>query len=93
MPQAGCGSRDPHYTDLETALDRPDWWCDAHPMGHDAKSVLDAFEQLSPAERAELALEVLRRAAHEPHEAPDDDELIQAADLGFLDLDGRESQG
>jgi hypothetical protein len=62
-------------------------------MSQGAKSVLDAFEQLSPAERAEVALEVLRRAASEQHEAPGDDELIQAADHVFLDLDRRESRG
>jgi hypothetical protein len=62
-------------------------------MSQGAQSVLDAFEQLSPAERAEVALEVLRRAAVEPHEAPGDDELLQAADHVFLELDRRESRG
>ena len=62
-------------------------------MSQGAKSVLDAFDQLSPAERAEVALAVLRRAAQEPHEAPGDDELVHAADHVFLELDRRESQG
>ena len=62
-------------------------------MSHGARSVLDAFEQLSPTEREEVALELLRRVAQEPHETPDDEELLQAADHLFLDLDRRESQG
>ena len=62
-------------------------------MSQGAKAVLNAFEQLPPSERAEVTLEVLRRVALEPHDAPDDSELVQAADKIFLELDGRESQG
>ncbi len=62
-------------------------------MSQGAKAILDAFERLPPAERDEVTLEVLRRAAQSPHEAPDDAELVQAADQVFLELDRRESQG
>ena len=62
-------------------------------MSQGAKAVLDAFERLPPAERAEVTLEVLRRVALEPHSAPDESELVQAADQVFLELDRRENQG
>jgi hypothetical protein len=59
-------------------------------MTSGAKSVLDAFEQLPPAEREEVVVELLRRAASSTHESPTDDELLGAADAIFLDLDQRE---
>jgi hypothetical protein len=59
-------------------------------MTSGAKSVLDAFEQLPPAEREEVVAELLRRAASSAHETPTDEELLSAADAVFLDLDQRE---
>jgi hypothetical protein len=59
-------------------------------MTSGAKSVLDAFEQLPPAEREEVVAELLRRAASSVHESPTDEELLGAADAIFLDLDQRE---
>jgi hypothetical protein len=55
-----------------------------------AKSVLEAFEQLPPAEREEVIAELLRRAAASPHDSPTDGELLGAADAIFLELDRRE---
>jgi len=59
-------------------------------MSGGAKSVLEAFEQLPPAERDEVVAELLRRTATSVHESPRDDELLRAADEVFLDLDRRE---
>jgi hypothetical protein len=59
-------------------------------MSGGAKSVLDAFEQLPPAERDEVVAELLRRTATSVHESPSDDELVWAAYEVFLDLDRRE---
>jgi hypothetical protein len=59
-------------------------------MTSGAKSVLDAFEQLPPAEREKVVAELLRRAASSAHESPTDEELLGAADAIFLDLDQRE---
>jgi hypothetical protein len=59
-------------------------------MSDGAKSVLEAFEQLPPAEREEVIAELLRRAAALPHASPTDAELQGAADAIFLELDRRE---
>ena len=61
-------------------------------MSSGAKAILDAFEQLPPGERSEVVVELLRRVAASPHESPDDDELLRAADSLFLDLDRRENE-
>ena len=61
-------------------------------MAQNAKSVLDAFDSLPVAEREQVMLELMRRAARGDHEAPGDEELIAAADRVFLELDRRESE-
>ena len=60
-------------------------------MTRDAQSVLDAFDQLPPGERDEVVRELLRRAAQPWHECASDEELLQAADAVFLELDRREA--
>ncbi len=62
-------------------------------MSQGAKSLLAAFEQLPPSEREEVVQELLRWSALEPHEGPEDEELVRAADEVLLGLDRRESQG
>jgi hypothetical protein len=59
-------------------------------VSNGAKSVLDAFEQLPPAEREEVVAELLRRTAASLHDSPADGELVGAADAVFLELDRRE---
>ncbi len=59
-------------------------------MSASAKSVLDAFEQLPAAERDEVVMELLRRAAASTHQSPTDDDLVRAADDVFLELDRSE---
>jgi hypothetical protein len=59
-------------------------------MSSGAKSVLDAFEQLPPAEREEVVAELLRRTATSLHDGPTDEELLGAADAIFVELDRRE---
>lgn len=61
-------------------------------MTQSAKSVLDAFDSLPVAEREQVMVELMRRAARGDHEAPSDEELIAAADSVFLELDRRESE-
>ncbi|MFQ5790813.1 MAG: hypothetical protein ACE5JI_10095 [Acidobacteriota bacterium] len=62
-------------------------------MTEGAKSVLEAFESLSAEEREEVFTELLRRVAHSDHDAPSDEELVEAADRVFSGLDQSESQG
>jgi hypothetical protein len=62
-------------------------------MSEGAKGVLAAFEELSPAEREEVVIELLRRAALGPHDAPGDEDLVRAADEVFRQLDRGETGG
>jgi hypothetical protein len=60
-------------------------------MTHAAKRILDEFEALPDSERAELLAELLRRTGLSPHDLPNDEDLISAADRLFGELDGREN--
>jgi hypothetical protein len=71
-------------------LDSPSLGCEPFGMSSGAKSVLDAFEQLPPAERDEVVVELLRRTAASRHESPSDNDLLRAADDVFLELDRSE---
>ena len=59
-------------------------------MTRGAQNVIQAFEQLAPTERDEVVRELLRRTATSAHESATDEELLQAADAVFLELDHRE---
>jgi hypothetical protein len=59
-------------------------------MTQAAKKLLEEFEALQDADRAEVLAELLRRVALAPHDLPDDDELSTAADRLFTELDRRE---
>jgi len=50
------------------------------------------FEALPEPERQELLGELLRREATEPHDLPNDADLVGAADHVFQDLDWREQE-
>jgi hypothetical protein len=62
-------------------------------MTETAKKLLDDFESLAETERREVAVEILRRTALVDHEAPQEAELLWAADQVFLELEYREQQG
>ncbi len=51
------------------------------------KRLIDEYDALSESERREALIEILRRAAMEPHEAPSDEDLVATADAGFQELD------
>ncbi len=59
-------------------------------MTQATKKLLDEFDALPDEERAELVAELLRRAAFLPHDLPEDDDLVAAADRLFVALDRRE---
>lgn len=59
-------------------------------MTQAAKKLLDEFDALQEGDRAEVLAELLRRVALSPHELPDSDDLVAAADQIFLELDRRE---
>jgi hypothetical protein len=55
-----------------------------------AKKLLDEFDALSAQDRAEILAELLRRIALAPHDLPQDEDLVEAADRLFIELDRRE---
>jgi hypothetical protein len=54
------------------------------------RKLLDDFDALPDTDRSELVAELARRVASGPHDLPDDDDLIAAADRVFAELDRRE---
>jgi hypothetical protein len=59
-------------------------------MTQATKKLLDQFDALPDQDRAELVAELLRRTAFAPHDLPQDDDLVAAADRLFVELDRRE---
>jgi hypothetical protein len=55
--------------------------------------LLKSFDALSEADRREVLEQLLRRATELPYSFPSDDELVQAADALFQQLDRREAKG
>lgn len=62
-------------------------------MGDAVRHLLKSFEALSEADRREVLEQLLRHAAELPYSFPSDDELVQAADHVFQQLDRREAAG
>jgi hypothetical protein len=62
-------------------------------MSKNAQRLLEEFDSLAETERREVAVEILRRTDLVSYGAPEDSELLAAADQIFLELDRRESRG
>ncbi|MBI1874438.1 MAG: hypothetical protein HYS05_11230 [Acidobacteria bacterium] len=54
------------------------------------KKLLEEFDALPDRERSELVAELARRVALAPHDLPEDNDLLAAADNLFGELDRRE---
>lgn len=59
-------------------------------MTQAVKELVHRFDALPERERQEVLAELLRRARAEPHDPPEDADLVAAADHLFQDLDRRE---
>ena len=59
-------------------------------MTQAAKKLLEEFDALQDADRAEVLAELLRHVALALHDLPDVDDLTAAADRLFVELDRRE---
>jgi hypothetical protein len=57
---------------------------------HATKKLLEEFEALPDRDRSELVAELARRVALAPHDLPQDEDLVAAADRLFTELDRRE---
>jgi hypothetical protein len=72
------------------ALDgHPGRW-DSDLMTQAAKKLLAEFDALEEQDRAEVLAELMRRVALSPHDLPNPDDLVAAADQIFVELDRRE---
>ena len=54
------------------------------------KKLIDEFEALPDRDRSEVVAELARRVALAPHDLPQDDDFVAAADRLFSELDRRE---
>ena len=59
-------------------------------MTQATKKLLEEFDALPERDRSELVAELARRVAMSPHDAPQDEDLVAAADRLFVELDRRE---
>jgi hypothetical protein len=59
-------------------------------MTQAARKLLEEFDALEDADRAEVLAELLRRVALAPHDLPNADDLTAAAERPFIELDRRE---
>ena len=59
-------------------------------MTQAAKKLLEEFEALPDRDRSELVAELARRVALAPHDLPQDEDLVSAADRLFVELYRRE---
>jgi hypothetical protein len=77
-------------TMIGRALDgEPRRW-DPDLMTEAAKKLLEEFNALQEGDRAEVLAELLRRVALAPHDLPNPEDLVSAADKIFIELDRRE---
>jgi hypothetical protein len=56
------------------------------------KKLIEEFEALPDRDRSEIVAELARRVALAPHDLPQDQDLVAAADRLFVELDRRESE-
>ena len=63
---------------------------DSDLVTHATQKLLEEFEALPDRDRSELVAELARRVALAPHDLPQDEDLIAAADQLFTELDRRE---
>jgi hypothetical protein len=61
-------------------------------MTQSAKKFVGEFDALPEADREQVLVALLRRAAGEPHDLPNDEDLVAAADRVFQELDRREQK-
>ena len=59
-------------------------------MTQATKKLIEEFEALPDRDRSEVVAELARRVALAPHDLPENDDLVAAADRLFTELDRRE---
>lgn len=59
-------------------------------MTQAARKLIEEFDALPEHDRSEIVAELARRVAQAPHDLPNDQDLLAAADRLFIELDRRE---
>ena len=59
-------------------------------MTQATKKLIEELDALPDRDRSEVVAELARRVALAPHDLPEDDDLVAAADRLFTELDRRE---
>ena len=71
-------------------LDVKDTTWDSDSVTPATQKLIEEFEALPDRDQSELVAELARRVAVAPHDLPQNDDLVAAADRLFADLDRRE---
>ena len=71
-------------------LDAKNTKCDSDFVTQATQKLLDEFEALPERDRSELVAELARRVALAPHDLPQDNDFVAAADRLFTELDRRD---
>jgi hypothetical protein len=75
---------------INDELDAKNTTWDSDFVTHVTQKLIEEFEALPDRDRSELVAELARRVALAPHDLPQDEDLLAAADRLFADLDRRE---
>jgi hypothetical protein len=60
-------------------------------MTQGARRLIEQFDALPEQDRSEVLAELARRVGWSPHDLPQDEDLLAAADQLFVEIDRRES--
>ena len=86
----GAGEPNRYASESTDKLDAKNTKWDSDFVTQATQKLLDEFEALPDQDRSELVAELARRVALAPHDLPQDDDLVAAADRLFTELDRRE---
>ena len=75
---------------MNDKLDAKNTTWDSDFVTHATEKLIAKFETLPDRDRSELVAELARRVALGPHDLPQEEDLVAAADRLFTDLDRRE---
>ena len=88
-PSFRCGTSPGDPTVVRQLDLRKATW-DSDLVTQAAKRLIEEFEALPEGERSEIVAELARRVAQAPHDIPNDEDLLVAADRLFNELDRNE---
>jgi hypothetical protein len=90
MPVSAAAQCETLCLGINPKLDAKNTKWDSDFVTEATQKLLDEIEALPDRDRSELVAELARRVALAPHDLPQDDDLVAAADRLFTELDRRE---